>query len=272
VAALISVAVYLVARRSRPTRFTTALLPAAKEFALIAGLYTIWRLARELPFTHEAGAIDRGRQINDFQQAIGLPSELSLQRFVIDHDVLGWLMNYYYAIAHVPALVAFLIWMFVRHRDHYPRWRTALAVVTACCLLVRFVRVAPPRLVPELGYIDLSSIHGLSVYGPVGTGVSDQFAAMPSIHIAWAAVVSFGILASTTSRWRWVFVGHIVLTTLAVSATGHHWWLDSVVAFLLLGVALAADTAARRIVARSRPPLAPPHSVDVGAVRELEPN
>ena len=252
VAAVISLAVYFIARRSRPTRFTTALLPAAKEFALVAGLYTVWRLARELPFTHEPGAIDRGRQINDFQQAIGLPSELSLQRFVLDHDVLGWFMNYYYAIAHVPTIIAFMVWMFVWRRDAYPRWRTGLAIVTAFCLLVRVVRVAPPRLVPELGYVDLSSVYGLSVYGPVGTGVSDQFAAMPSIHIAWAAVVSFGIFAATTSRWRWVFLVHVVLTTLAVSATGHHWWLDSFVALGLLAVALIIDSSARRVIRGAR--------------------
>ncbi len=251
-AAVLSLAFLSVARRARPTRFTSAAIPAAREFALLAALYSVWRVARELPLTHDEGAIDRGRQIDDLQQAIGFPSELSLQRFVIDHDVLGWFMNYYYAIAHVPATIAFLIWMFVWRREAYPRWRTALAIVTALCLVIRFVRVAPPRLVPELGYVDLSSIYGLSVYGPVGTGVSDQFAAMPSIHIAWAAVVSLGLFAVVRSAWRWVFLLHLVLTTLAVSATGHHWWLDSIVAFALLGIALAIDTAVRRAATGSR--------------------
>ena len=42
------------------------------------------------------------------------------------------------------ALIAFLVWMFFRHRDQYPHWRNGLALVTAGCLVIRFVRVAPP--------------------------------------------------------------------------------------------------------------------------------
>ena len=133
-----------------------------------------------------------------------------------------------------------------------PHWRNGLAIVTAFCLFIRFVRVAPPRFLPDLGYIDLSTKYGLSVYGPVGTGVSDQFAAMPSIHVAWAAVVSFGIIAASPSKWRWVFGLQVVLTMLAVSASGNHWWLDGIVAIALLAVALAIDTAVRRWSAARR--------------------
>jgi hypothetical protein len=176
-----------------------------------------------------------------------MPSELSLQRFVIDHDWLGRFMNYYYAIVHVPALITFMVWLFVKHRDRYPHWRNALALLTAFCVVIRFIRVAPPRFLVDLGYIDLASLYGLSVYGPVGTGVSDQFAAMPSIHVGWAAVVSFGVVAAGTSRWRWLALLHVALTMLAVSATGNHWWLDGIVAIALLGVALSIDAGARRL-------------------------
>jgi hypothetical protein len=124
-------------------------------------------------------------------------------------------------------------------------------MLTAACLVIRYIRVAPPRFLPELGYIDLATRYGLSVYGPVGTGVSDQFAAMPSIHVGWAALVSFGIVAASTSTWRWVFVAHLVLTIYAVSATGNHWWLDGFAAIVLLGIALRIDDYARPRVARS---------------------
>ena len=114
-------------------------------------------------------------------------------------------------------------------------------MLAAACLVIRYLRVAPPRFLPELGYIDLASRYGLSVYGPVGTGVSDQFAAMPSIHVGWAALVSFGIVAASSSMWRWVFMAHLVLTIFAVTATGNHWWLDSIAAVALLVVALRVD-------------------------------
>ena len=114
-------------------------------------------------------------------------------------------------------------------------------MLTAACLVIRYLRVAPPRFLPELGYVDLATRYGLSVYGPVGTGVSDQFAAMPSIHVGWAALVSFGIVAASTSKWRWVFMAHLVLTVYAVTATGNHWWFDSIAAITLLFAALWID-------------------------------
>lgn len=253
IAALVSTVVAFGLRRFRPaSRIAVSTSPAALEFALVASLYSIWRLARQLPLMHAGGAIDRAHDIVSVQGFLHLPSELSLQHFVIRHEWLGYFTTTYYATAHVPVLIVFLVWLYVRHRDEYPHWRNGLAFVTACCLFIRFVRVAPPRLLPELGFVDLSDRFGFDVYGPVGSGVSDQFAAMPSIHVAWAAVVSLGIVAASTSWVRWVFLAHVTLTMLVVSASGNHWWLDGVVAMALLGVGLTVDSAARRAAIRRR--------------------
>ncbi|MFI5428513.1 phosphatase PAP2 family protein [Aeromicrobium sp. UC242_57] len=169
-----------------------------------------------------------------------------MQHFVIHHDTLARAINGYYAIVHVPALIAFLIWAFVRHRDLYPRWRNGLVAVTAGCLLIRFVRVAPPRFVEELGFVDLSARFGLGVYGDVGTGVSDQYAAMPSIHVGWAAVVALGVFAMTSHPVRWIVLMHLPVTVFVVAATGHHWWMDGVVAVMLLAAGLWLDTRVSR--------------------------
>jgi hypothetical protein len=241
----------VVMRRARPTVLRTVMIASALELALVASLYSVWRVARVLPLAQPEGAIDRARQIDRLQHTLHMPTELSLQQFVLHHDWLARFSNAYYAIAHVPALIAFLVWLFVSHRDMYSRWRNALAILTAFCVVIRFVRVAPPRFLPDLGYIDLSTHYGMSLYGPVGSGVSDQFAAMPSIHVGWAAVVSFGIVAVSTSRWRWLFLLHLALTMFVVSATGNHWWLDGIVAVVLLMIAIAIDTGVRHL-ARSR--------------------
>lgn len=246
IAAAISALVALALRRARPTRTGDLVLPAATEFALVASLYSVWRMAKSLPLTQADGAIERARDIVAVQEWLRLPSELTLQRFVLDHDWLGWTATAYYGAAHVPGIIVFLVWMFAFHRDVYPRWRNALAILTAFCLFIRFVKVAPPRFLTELGYVDVSVIYGIDVYGEAGTGVSSQFAAMPSLHVAWAAVVAFGALAASTSRWRWLGMAHLVLTCFVVAATGHHWWLDGVVALGLLWIALALDSLGRR--------------------------
>jgi hypothetical protein len=228
-------------------RLRAASVPALREFALVSGLYSIWRLARQLPFTHESGAIERGREIHRLQQHLHLVGEIRLQHFVVHHDGLARLVNAYYATLHVPALIAFLVWLWLRHRDAYPHWRNGLVYVTLGCLIIRFIRVAPPRFIPELGFVDLSQRLGFQVYGDPGTGISDQYAAMPSIHVAWAAVVALGVFCvATHSPWRWVVLLHLPVTMYVVAATGHHWWLDGVVALLLLAVGLRADTAWRR--------------------------
>ncbi len=256
-AATISGLVALALRRSRPARlgdrFGQVVGPAALEFAFVASLYAIWRMAKNLPLTQADGAIERARDIVRVQEFFQLPSELTLQRFTLDHEWLAQFSAAFYAVAHVPGIVIFLVWLYARHRDVYPHWRNALAIVTAFCLFIRFVKVAPPRYLPDLGYVDVSEIYNMSVYGEAGTGVSSQFAAMPSLHVAWAAVVAFGALSASTSRWRWIGMVHLVVTVLVVSATGHHWWLDGIVALVLLWVALGLDTLGRRWVhARAR--------------------
>ena len=248
--------------RGRQTRLASVLGPASKELAVIAALYAVWRGARALPLAQDDGAIERARQIVTLEHDLHLPTELSLQHLVLQHEWLAWLTSYYYATVHVPALIVFLVWLYARHPEHYPRWRNALAILTGLCLLIRFVRVAPPRFLTDLGYIDISEHYGPSIYGPVGTGVSDQFAAMPSIHVGWAAVVSFGILAASSSRWRGLYLLHLALTILVVSAGGHHWWLDSFVALVLLAFGLAVDALARRGVVWWRTGrIAPPPAV-----------
>ena len=251
-AALLSGLLALVLKRFPKSKPAAMVAPAAQEFAFVAALYSIWRVARQLPLAQDEGAIERARQIVQFQTTLHFPTELSLQEFVLRYDWLARFTNTYYATVHVPALIAFLIWLFVRHRDKYPHWRNGLVILTAFCLVIRFVRVAPPRFLPDLGYVDLSTRYGLNIYGPVGTGVSDQFAAMPSIHVGWAAVVSFGIVAASTSRWRWLFLLHVILTMLVVSASGNHWWLDGIVAMILLAIALGMDTIGRALAAKRR--------------------
>ncbi len=249
IAAALSATLWLVLGRFRP-RGAHLLRPAAYEFTLIAALYSVWQLAKFLPFGDNAEAVQRARHLVVVEHDLRLPTELSLQDFVLHHDWLGKPTTLYYAILHVPALIAFLVWLFVRHRDQFSHWRNGLAMLTAGCLTIRWFRIAPPRYLTDLGYQDLSERFGPSVYGKVGTGISDQFTAMPSIHVGWAAVVSFGIFATTRSRWRWFFLLHVILTALVVSATGHHWWLDGIVAIALLWAGLSLDTAVRRLTAR----------------------
>lgn len=218
----------------------------ASELALVLGLYALWRIAGHLSVMKVDHALDRGRAIWDVEQALHLPSELALQQAVLPHPLLVQASNLYYAVAHVPAVIALLLWAFLLHRDRYPRVRNVLALLTGACLLVQLWPVAPPRLVPDLGFVDTAHLYGQSVYGAVGTGVSDQLSAMPSLHVGWAVLVGVAVVLIGTSPWRWLVVAHPVLTVLVVGVTANHWWLDGVVAAVILGASVALDTLVRR--------------------------
>jgi len=249
VAAMVLAVFVLVTRPSTSTRVTAA-RGLAGELALILGLYALWQVAGQLSVMRVDGAIDRGRSIWRLEQSLHMPSELSLQRALIEHPLLIQLCNIYYATAHVAAVILVLIWAFVWHRDHYPQLRNVLALLTGACLLIQLVPVAPPRLVPGLGFVDVAHVYGQSVYTAVGTGVSDQLSAMPSLHIGWAVLVAAAVVLIGTSPWRWLIVLHPLFTLIVVAATANHWWLDGVVAVLVLGAAVVVDRVTRALVAR----------------------
>lgn len=250
-AAVALAALALATRRSSRSGLRTV-SAFAQETALISFLYMLWRLARQLPLVQEDGAYERGRQIYRLQEALHLPSERSMERVAMAHHWLAEWTVTYYATVHVPSLLLFLLWVWVRHRDVYPRWRNTLALATGFCLFIRFVRVAPPRLLPEYGFVDLPAQLGRDIYGPLGTGASDQFAAMPSIHVAWAAIVGFGIFSLARGRWRWLGPFHLAATLWAVMATANHWWLDGLAGIALVGLSWWIDGTVRAIAARRR--------------------
>jgi len=238
VGAVLAAAFGLGFRNSTSRRMTFA-TRFSRELSLVFVLYAIWQILGSLGTIREADGFANGRAVYDIERTLHIANEATLSGWFLPHPLWVQVMNGYYALIHVPALIAFLVWLFVRHRDQYPRVRNTVALVTGVCLTMHFVPVAPPRLYPELGFVDTAKVYGQSVYGTIGHGLSDQMSAMPSIHVAWALIVAVGVILYSTSRWRGLVVLHPLLTVLAVTATANHWWLDGIVAGLILAVVLA---------------------------------
>jgi hypothetical protein len=224
----------------------------ARETALVLALYAIWNYAGKLSLVHVDEAFANGRWVWDVERFLHLPSEVDFEHALMPYPSVMRSLNAYYAVAHVPVLVAGLVWLFVRHRDHYPSLRTTLALTTGACLLVQLTPVAPPRMYPGLGFVDAGEVFGPSVYGKVGTGIADQLSAMPSVHVAWAALVALAVIVASTSRWKYWILAHPILTVVAVTATANHWWLDGIVATAILFIAWGLDRAARAAITRTR--------------------
>jgi len=222
---------------------------AAQESGLAFGLFALWQYAGSFAVLGPGGALGRARWIWNFERAAHMPSETWVQRLFLPHPLLIQFFNLYYDSLHFPVLIGCMIWLFVCHRDSYSRWRTTLVAVTALCLVVQLVPVAPPRMLPFTGLVDTGVLYHQSVYANVAGFDPDQLSAMPSVHVGWAILVAAAIITTTTSRWRWLVVLYPVMTTLAVVVTANHFWLDGIVAAVILALVLAVQLLIRRVLA-----------------------
>ncbi|MBV9592822.1 MAG: phosphatase PAP2 family protein [Actinobacteria bacterium] len=220
--------------------------PVLREAGIIAALFSLWQLAGSLAVVHTAGAFDRARQVVRLERDWHLPSEADIQHLVLPHHWLAQLCNLYYAGVHFLALGALLVWLFWRHRSAYARIRTTLVLLTAACLLIQLIPVAPPRLLAGYGFVDLAAQYGQSVYAAFPT--ADQFSAMPSVHVGWAVLIGWAAVTVGTGPWRWASLLHPIITVFVVVATGNHFWLDGIVAVALLVLAEIVRRLSGRLV------------------------
>jgi hypothetical protein len=222
------------------------LAPFAREATMISGLYAVWQLAGTLSVLGTTGAYSRADWIERTERDWHLPSEVSVQRAFTGNSTLTQAENLYYATMHFGGLFVFLIWLFVRHRDRYPKVRRVLALTTLVCLAIQLIPVAPPRLLPGYGYVDTAEQYHQSVYG-LGFG-ADQLSAMPSVHVAWAVLIAWAVARLGHGPWRWLGTAHAVLTMLVVVATANHFWADGIVAVAVLVACAAVEDAVSRAV------------------------
>ncbi|MGY6026939.1 phosphatase PAP2 family protein [Streptomyces spinosirectus] len=215
--------------------------PLVRELLLVAGLFLVYKFGRQLATGHTGEALHNGHRVWDLERALHLPGEGSVQSLLLHGDGLAQIANTYYATVHFPATAAFLVWLYLRRPAHYVWARRVLAAVTSAALVLPFVYpLAPPRMLAGTGLVDTAHVYGPSVYGPPSSDhLSNQFAAMPSLHFGWALMVAVGLIAATRSRWRWLWLLHPLVTLLVIVGTANHYWVDTLVATAMLGIALA---------------------------------
>ncbi|AZP21570.1 inositol phosphorylceramide synthase [Streptomyces aquilus] len=247
--------------------------PLVRELLLVAGLFLVYKFGRQLATGHTGEAFDNAHRVWDLERAVHLPGEGSVQNLLLHGDTLVHIANTYYATIHFPATAAFLVWLYLRRPGHYVWARRVLAAVTAAALVVHLAfPLAPPRMLAAAGLVDTAKVYGPSVYGPPQTDhLSNQFAAMPSLHFGWALMVAIGLIVATRSRWRWLWLLHPLLTLTVIVGTANHYWLDAIVAAAMLGIALAVirPQAARTVAAATEPAQESPAPADADAEKNV---
>jgi PAP2 superfamily len=189
------------------------------------------------------------------EQSLHIDPELGLDRWLSAHHTLALIVSDYYDNAHFVVTLALLGWLWWRRADIYRPLRSTLVLVNVIGFLVFWLYpLAPPRMLTGYGFTDVVSFS--HAFGSWHTGAlashANQLAAMPSLHIAWAAWCALVLWRLSERRFlRLAAVAYPLLTTLAVLATANHFMLDVLAGLLTLAVAAGLVHAAARL--RSRP-------------------
>jgi PAP2 superfamily len=248
VAGVLAVATVGLRLARRPRLAATATF--TQETALVLALFALWQFAGSFAVMGPDGALARGRWLWHLERVLHLPSETAVQQLFLPHPLIVQGFNLYYDGLHFPVLIACLIWLFVRHRDRYSPLRVTLVALTGACLLIQLIPVAPPRMLPGTGMVDTAVLYHQSVYATHAGFEPDQLSAMPSVHVGWAILVAIMVISAARSRWRWLALLYPALTTLAVVVTANHYWMDGIVAGLILAAVLLIQTGVTRVLAR----------------------
>ena len=249
-------------RRSGPGRLR---LPSAnserplswwRELTFVAVVYTAYEFSRGV---HEGGltaAMTNGRRFLDWEDAWHVAPEHVLNQALHGATLLAVIAAYFYSTMHYLVTPAVLIWMYRKHADSYRFARTSLALATITGLVGFYlVPTAPPRLLAGSGLRDtLADVSHWGWWGdegsvPKGLGsLSNQFAAMPSLHVGWA--IWCGVLLARYASTRtvrvlgWVYP---ITTGLVVMATGNHYLLDVFAGAIVMGIGAVLTMGLQRL-------------------------
>ncbi len=171
-------------------------------------------------------AIHDGSAILELERKLHIAVELQTNHWLAAHRMLAYAEGWYYQVAHLTVTLAVLLFCYLRHPALYRPARNALVLINVFGLLVFWVYpVAPPRLLPSAGFVDITMQTGAS--DASNTSAPNPYAAMPSLHTGWAIwVVVIGFLAIRAMVTRTLLLVHAALTFVVIVATGNHYLLD----------------------------------------------
>jgi hypothetical protein len=220
-----------------------------REVLQVLAAFLVYNLGRVLA-TQELGRADaHAHGVLDAERWLRLPTEATLQTWALGHDWIIEAANRYYVSVHFPLTIAVLVWLFRYRRPAYHWAKRALLGATAVALVFTvLLPVTPPRLLNSLGMVDTGHAGGISIYqAPVLGSMSNEYAAMPSLHVGWALLIAIVLIAACRTRWRWLWLLHPLATLFVVVSTANHYWLDGIAGSVLVVAALWLTRPGRRL-------------------------
>jgi hypothetical protein len=223
------------------------------EIALIGVCYGVYSLVRNLvPARHEE-AMRRANELFGAERTRHIAIERPLNQLFSDVSWLGIAANYYYATLHFVVTIGVLGWLYFRRPDRYPMYRWMMFGTTLVALVGFWLYpLAPPRMMS--GFVDTVltlNTWGLYDSSPMAS-VSNQYAAMPSLHTGWSLWCAVAIIHLADRRWIKILAAcYPICTVIVIMGTANHFLLDAVGG----AVALACGFVLAKVVGRISVPV-----------------
>jgi hypothetical protein len=215
------------------------------ELIFVGVFYFVYSTIRNANKSGPAIARKHALQLIEWQKTLGINIEHALHRWALDTRELVIGANYFYGSLHFIVTPGVLIFLFRKHSDDYPLWRNTIAIATALALIgFAFWPLMPPRLLPHhFGFVD--TLDKYPTFWSFNRGavnkISNQYAAMPSVHCAWALWCACALVPRVKHVWAKVLAVIYPITTVTVIVvTANHYFLDAVGGFFVLGVGYVA--------------------------------
>jgi hypothetical protein len=212
-----------------------------RQVCLFAGAYLIYRLSEDWVAGDTASAFRHSNEIISLERSLHVFVEPQIQAWAAGSHLLLVVATYVYLNAQTTLLVGALMYLYIVHNRNYYFVRNMLLVAMVVALLCyAFYPAAPPRFFPEWGFIDTTGfiIH-VSARSAAANLFVNQYAAVPSIHIAFASILSWSLVRHVRARpARLFWACWPLLIAFITIITGNHFIFD-----LVLGLATAAVSA-----------------------------
>ena len=222
----------------------------ASELALVALGFLLYFLVRGAVVDRTSDAFANAHWVVNLQYSLGLFIEPDVQSWVLDHAFVRRALNFVYFWMDFPLIVAAGLVLFWKRRNSYTLIRDSLLISGGIALVIYWAYpVAPPRFLSEWGFIDTLEVYdNLSYQAQSLQPFVNPFAAVPSLHVGWSALLAVGAFVATKSLMlRLGALIAFVLQSVAVVGTGNHYIFDGIVGLVVCAVALLLAIALQRI-------------------------
>jgi hypothetical protein len=230
-------------------------LDVLRQLSLFVSAFLVYDLVRGLVEGGRATvAFQNARELISLERTLHLFVEPSVQAWASGSHVVMVTASWLYLNAQASVTIVALVYLYVRHNRSFYFVRNMLMIAMPIALIGYTVfPTAPPRFLPEWGFIDtVSDLTPVTVseHSALSSSMFNPYAAVPSMHVAFALMIGWPLARlARHSAVRVLWLVYPFLITFVIVVTANHFVFDA-----LLGALTAAIAAyGASCLARARP-------------------